>query len=370
MDNVTHTLFAATLARTPLSRAGRGTLAALLVSSNAPDVDIIAAATGGAPRYLAWHRGPTHGPLGVVGLAVASAGAVWVGRRIVDRMRVKQRPGDPGAADAGFGMLTLISTIGIVLHIAMDLPTSYGIRLFSPFSWRWFAFDWLPIVDIYLIVAMAAGLVLGEKAGASRRGLAAIVLAMVAANYGIRAAAHHQALAVAPQLFQKLLPPPCGPQTSSWIDSWPREESPTTSDRTCLREIAAVPTFLSPFRWRVIAQLSNGYELHEVDILERRRAASIGDEVFWLRALRYPNHWTASTFAAAKTRDAQVFLGFARFPAARSFTDPSGVTTVRWSDMRFVGGLPRVDVPRPPNMLNVFVRLDRDGRVLDERMGR
>ena len=51
MDNLTHSLFALTLARTPLSRAGRGTTAALLLASNAPDIDIVATA-GGAVTYL------------------------------------------------------------------------------------------------------------------------------------------------------------------------------------------------------------------------------------------------------------------------------------------------------------------------------
>ena len=44
-------------------------------------------------------------------------------------------------------MLVAISMLGVLLHILMDLPTSYGTRLLSPFDWRWFAFDWLPIVD-------------------------------------------------------------------------------------------------------------------------------------------------------------------------------------------------------------------------------
>ena len=39
MDNLTHTLFALTLARTPLGRAGRGTTATLLLASSAPDAD-------------------------------------------------------------------------------------------------------------------------------------------------------------------------------------------------------------------------------------------------------------------------------------------------------------------------------------------
>src|SRR5205807_2473074 len=93
-------------------------------------------------------------------------------------------------------------------------------------------------------------------------------------------------------------------------------------ERTCLMEIAALPTFLSPFRWQVIAQLSNGYELHDLDILDTRfRAAPPTDAIFWRRTVRYPNQWTVATVVAARTRTAQVFLGFARFPAARTFTD-------------------------------------------------
>jgi hypothetical protein len=61
LDNVTHTLFGATLGRTSLGRAGRGITATLILASNAPDIDIVATA-GGSIKYLEWHRGMTHGP--------------------------------------------------------------------------------------------------------------------------------------------------------------------------------------------------------------------------------------------------------------------------------------------------------------------
>src|SRR5437667_1210147 len=263
MDNVTHTLFGATLARTPLARAGRGTFAALVVASNAPDVDIIAALSGGTRTYLAWHRGPTHGPLGVLGLGFASAVVVWLGRGALDVARAKRGSPTEVDADASFGMLVAISMVGVLLHILMDLPTSYGTRFLSPFDWRWFAVDWLPIVDIYLIAALAAGLIFGQASSASRRRLAVIVLAAVAANYGMRAAAHRQALTLAPQVFGRLLPQPCDSDAARAVkvlDVWPRASVARHQERTCLIEIAAVPTFVSPFRWQVIAQLSNGYE--------------------------------------------------------------------------------------------------------------
>ena len=116
MDNLTHTLVGLTLARTPLARAGRGTTAALVLGSNAPDIDIVALA-GGSVSYLRWHRGPTHGPLGILGLGVVAAAIVWLGRRLYDRHV-------PDELNASFPMLIAASVIGTVFHVLMDLPTA------------------------------------------------------------------------------------------------------------------------------------------------------------------------------------------------------------------------------------------------------
>ena len=239
MDNLTHTLFALTLTRTPLGTAGRGTTAALVLASNAPDIDIVAT-LGGSESYLTWHRGPTHGLLGIVGLGLLTAALVRAGLGIS-----KPRAGEP--ADASFGLLAAMAMTGVLLHVLMDLPTSYGTRLLSPFDWHWFAIDWMPIVDVYLIGALAAGLLFGQASRAAGRRNAAIVLVLMAANYGVRAAAHHQALVNAPRVFGPILPERCDPSppSTALIDRWPRT---TASDarapgRRCLVDIAAVPTF-------------------------------------------------------------------------------------------------------------------------------
>jgi len=223
LDNVTHTLVAATLARTKLSRAGRGTTAALVLASNAPDIDIVATA-GGALKYLEWHRGPTHGALGIVGLGLATAGLVWIGRRVWDRRaaRPTDKP-DDDKPDAPFGMLVVISILGVLIHVLMDLPTSYGTRLLSPFDWHWFGADWMPIVDIYLLIVLVASL-FGRATPVQAQRKAMIVLVLMAANYGVRAATHRQAIDLAPRLFGPALPQPCDPPspTMPLIDSWPR----------------------------------------------------------------------------------------------------------------------------------------------------
>jgi membrane-bound metal-dependent hydrolase YbcI (DUF457 family) len=374
LDNLTHSLVAVTLGRTPLGRAGRGTTAALLIASNIPDIDIVTL-TGGAASYLKWHRGPTHGPIGVVGLGLVSAGLAWLWRRFRET-RKGVRPLLQEERPAPFGTLVAISMIGVLLHVLMDLPTSYGTRVLSPFDWHWLAMDWLPIVDIYLLAALAIGLLFGRASPAAGRRNAAIVLVLMAANYGIRGIAHHEALSAAPRLFGAALPAKCDAVDAATgvMDRWPRMGRRTTplSGQRCLVEIAAMPTFFSPFKWRVIAQLSNAYEIHELDLLDAHVARSTpAAERLRRVTLRFPNNWTPRVSQAAETDLGRVFLGFSRFPSARAFTDPGGATTVRWSDMRFAGGILALDQPiHRPDPFTATVHIGADGRVVDERLGR
>ena len=377
MDNLTHTLFALTVARTPLARAGRGTTAALVLASNAPDVDIVTLSRGPV-SYLKWHRGPTHGPLGIVGLGVASAVLVWMGRRLYDRWRAARVGVCVATAEreASFGMLAALSLIGTLLHVCMDLPTSYGTRLLSPFDWHWFAVDLMPIVDIYLLAALVAGLGFGRHSAAARQRNAAIVLTLMAANYGVRAVGHSQALGMAPRLFGPTLAPPCDHREASRrrrMDVWPRVPATAVSAGSrCLVEVAAMPTFSSPFRWQIIAHVSNAYELRDIDLLDARwREPASGSEAPWRTTLRYPNVWTSTVADAADTRLGRMFLGFSRFPAARSAIDARGVTTVRWIDVRFVAAGVALDQRRPgPDIFTATVRVGADGEIIEERLGR
>lgn len=375
MDNLTHTLFAVTLGRTPLGRAGRGTTTALVLASNAPDVDIITAAHGGS-AYLQWHRGPTHGPLGIVGLAALTAAIVWAVQRYTDRRGA--RTGEPPSAT--FPMLVAVSALGVLGHILMDFPTSYGTRLLSPFSWHWFAADLMPIVDVYLVVALFAGLLFGQASEASRRRNAAIVLALMAANYGVRAVARHEAIALAPRVFGPLMPQPCDPDRTAQplLVQWPREQVDVASLASmpggasrCLADLAAMPTFLSPFKWRLVARLSNAYELHDIDVLDAawRRPAEAG-EAPWRVTVRYPDQWTPTVRTAAAAPLARTFLGFSRYPAARWVVDQrTGVVTVRWTDMRFANGMTMDQRVGRGNLFGATVRVGPDGQILDEQLG-
>jgi len=118
LDNLTHTLIGITLVRAGVGRGAAGATAAMIVASNAPDVDIVTAFTGGSMAYLAAHRGWTHGLLGVLLLALAT----WIGA--LAWRRSSRRTPPLTSRDAL--RLALVCAVGTALHVVMDLPTSYG----------------------------------------------------------------------------------------------------------------------------------------------------------------------------------------------------------------------------------------------------
>ncbi len=374
MDNVTHTLFGATLGRTSLGRAGRGITATLIIASNIPDIDF-AAAAGGSVRYLQWHRSVTHGPLGILGLGALSAVIVHVGRRVIGKhlsetTLVGERSPD---VEAPLHLLLVAGVVGVLFHVLMDLPTAYGTRVLSPFSWRWYGLDWMPIIDLYLLIVLGSGLFLGRLSREARQRNATIVFTFVAALYGVRGYMHHEAMDLAPRLFGPALPPRCDPASSAEpvLDSWPKPvPSPAAPTRRCLVEIAALPTFASPFDWRIIAHMSNSFEIHDVNLLDGRLREGGGDAVFWRQTIRYPNIWTDDVHRAATTHLGQIFLGFSRFPAARTARDSAGAATVRFTDMRFVGGPFLNDTPvRRIQPFTATIRFDAAGTLVSERLG-
>ena len=149
--------------------------------------------------------------------------------------------GNDADAVAPFATLLFASLAGVLAHILMDLPTSYGTRVLSPFSWRWFAMDLMPIIDVYLWVILAGGLIFsgprdsrdftrsrGSRWRGMRRHAAVAALALMAVNYGVRATAHQEALSIAARLYGSTLPAPCDGSAAfgSLFDSWPLPGEP------------------------------------------------------------------------------------------------------------------------------------------------
>ena len=118
------------------------------IAANLPDIDVLVFATD-IPS-VAFRRGITHGVPAQVLLPIAFAALMWtIGRR---------RAGQP----VHFGWLLALSYIGVLTHVLLDLLNTYGVRLLSPISQRWFYGDAVFIVDIWLWIVLGAGVFLAR----------------------------------------------------------------------------------------------------------------------------------------------------------------------------------------------------------------
>ena len=159
MDNLTHSLAGALLGQVGLKRLSGRAMPTLIIAANLPDIDALTSVLG-LPS-LALRRGVTHGPIALLMLPLLLTALViaW------DRWR--PRPDGPPVRPAA---LLLLAYVGTLSHPALDWLNSYGIRLLEPFSSTWYAGDTLFIIDLWLWIALIAGVWLSlrrERAGRS-----------------------------------------------------------------------------------------------------------------------------------------------------------------------------------------------------------
>jgi membrane-bound metal-dependent hydrolase YbcI (DUF457 family) len=312
------------------------------------------AALRGGVDYLAAHRGPTHGPLGVIGLglvsaAIISACAQWRSRGF--RAHVQE----PRAAH--FTRWWALATIGTACHVLMDVPTSYGTRLLSPFVWTWYALDWMPIIDVYLWIVLIVTLIAGSATGGRQRA-ALIALGLMALDYTARAALHERALASGAMFDASGVRAPCA--TAPTFVAHPSAIDARLAGPDSCVEAAALPTFFSPFTWRIVRQQPSGYELSDRSLFEAPAHA---------RPIRLVNENGPDVRRARTTRAGLVYLDFARFPISQISNHTPTTTTVRLLDARFIVNPDGAHEAAARGGLMVIVELDASGRVVHQRFG-
>lgn len=278
MDNLTHTLTGLALSRAGLSRASRGATLALALASNLPDIDLLASVQGSA-AYLEHHRGFTHGVLGAPLLAIALA---MVLRILLNRSRLLP--------------LVLCSLVGVAGHVLMDVWTSYGTRVLSPFDRRWLTWDLVSIVDPYVLMLLAIA-VLWKRTSTSGPRIASAFLGLVLAYAGGRAVLHAQAI----------------------------DEATARLSGRSIQRIAALPSAINPFAWRVLADTGDAYWSGDLDL--RGRSAP------FVRRQKQVEDATVAR-VRAESEIASLFLDFSPFPWLEVEKTPEG-TEVKWRDLRF-----------------------------------
>jgi len=319
MDNATHTLTGAMLARVGVDRWCPRAAWLLMIASNLPDADIVTRIEDSL-TYLDYHRHLTH--------AVAMSPLVAIATVLLVRVFSK------GAFP--YVRSFFVALLGVFAHLAFDATNMYGIRLALPGSAKWYELDALPVVDPWimavLLLAVAAPFLsrlinseIGSKGGPGR-GWAAFALSFILLYTGARVVLHGRAIAAL--------------ESRMYLGEEPRL-------------VAAWPAPFNPFHWTGYAEGKNFQTLHTLDLNEE--FDPVAGRVF------YKPDNTAALDAARKTVTMERFFHFAQYPVWRivPLAEPQGALRVQAGDLRFGA---------PPNLrFVVTVVLDRNLQVLSEK---
>jgi len=291
MDNVCHTLVGAAFGEAGLKGRTRFGSATLMIASNLPDVDVLVFATD-LPS-VAFRRGWTHGTVAQALLPIALTAAMCAVSRIF--------PARGDSCPTRTRSLLLLSYVGVLSHVALDLLNTYGVRLLMPFDRRWFYGDAVFIIDPWLWLALGAGVWLARRHGASRPARRALVAA----------ALYIAAMCVSARLARDVV-----------LDEW------RTVHGAVPRGLMVGPTPITPFRRQVIVDAGTHYETGTFEWFPT--------QVTFDSARVPKNDRDLLVTQAREAPHIRGFLVWSRFPFW-TVEAVSGAARVTVSDMRFAG---------------------------------
>jgi inner membrane protein len=330
MDSFTHTLTGGLIARAiDDKKVGTwGTIAGLAVGFF-PDTDFVLGLFN-RQFYLEYHRDFTHSLILIPFYALFFS---WV------FVKLSTRP--------HFWSFYKICLPVLVSHVLLDLLTSFGTMIFSPFFEHRYAWDLIFIIDLVfsaiIIFPLIASLFWKRKSRLICRG-ALIGLALYVFFCWIQ---HGRGLELAKTFARNL-------------------------DEEVVR-VASLPQPTSPFRWANYVETKDRVYQGFIDFLRREPPGPIphsGSSFEKLGNLYYPpgkieyQSWTKLQSSpwvekAMATEGVKFYYWFARFPVVKSVNSNNGRHRVEFMDVRFL--LPGIRTP-----FIYYVEYDDSGRKQSE----
>jgi inner membrane protein len=316
VDTLTHALSGALLARAtagkdapPRSLPRR--IAAGFFACAAPDLDFVFGFLGPV-QYLQLHRGPTHSLLLLPFWALVFS---WLLAKIL-----RQPKGKDGTA--GWRTLYGVTALGLALHIAGDVITSFGTMVFWPLgTWR-AELGTTFIIDLWFSGIIVLGLLVSILRKKSKFPSVA-ALAVLAAYVGLQYVLKQQALAYG--------------EKYAWQQGMRNAR------------VDAQPRPVSPFNWTVFVSDEEAHRFAHIN-LYRKEAKPFrpGDgfiaridspylplgQAVWVRRARYGETDQALIREAWESPALDFFRWFAELPAFDGLT--AGSSCAWFADLRFL----------------------------------
>ena len=346
MDPLTHLMTGAVLSRAGFNRKAAYATVAMTLAAEAPDLDVLWS-FGGPIAAFQHHRGWTHTLIGLPLEAAVVVGVIW----LVHRWRLRRNKPLQQKAPIHWTRLYLFSLIALLSHLFLDWTNNYGLRPFFPFDPHWYAgsfvFIFEPVIFLLLLAALVApalfGLV-GSEVGARRspfrgRGWAIFALASIVTLWGLRAFERQKAIQLA--------------------------RSGDYNNARILR-VTADPYPINPFRWQTITETPHFYQLSTADTLSNTLATNTQADLF------HKPPTTLATLRAKQSWLGRAYLDWSSYPLVTDIgTDPDGITTVTFRDLRFMYDIPFLPGrEKTPLSGAVYINADRridhmemDGRI-------
>lgn len=327
MDAFTHGLASYSLTRAFFPRATRLTTSCVILAGMAADLDGLSRYAS-ASIYLNWHRTYLHSISGMLGIAIVfSSIAAFL---------------EHGKAQRVSSLVILLAAVSAgTLHLTMDITQNDTVQLLWPLRATRYSSDWVAHFDLWIMLALLAGVLLpqllglvteeiGAKSKAPRGRIGAILaLTSVALYVGGRAILHANAV---------------GTMDSRTY----RGETP--------RRMAAFAEPDSPLRWRGIVETERA--IHQFPF-DSSSPASFNPDA---GVVSFKPEPSPALDAAKQAESVKRFLAVARFPRASVEKTATGFR-VQIRDMT----PPSEDGQRRSRIIAV-VETDATARVLSDEL--
>jgi membrane-bound metal-dependent hydrolase YbcI (DUF457 family) len=397
MDTITHGIAGALIGKAvfggdemfatrPMNRARVATWS-LMLGAMFPDSDVFRdMLSHNDLLILTWHRSYTHSLVCLPIFAVLLAALT----RWIARWRNWDAP--------SFAMLTLIYAVGILIHILLDLVTSFGTMIWSPLRWSRPAWDLIFIIDFTLSGILLAPQILAWVYARKERlqiramgswlafSVASIVVYVIARVVDTPFPVSITIAITVVFAIIFFLPGVrfWGLRVKRW--SWNfaglvlalgyialtilfhqaamvRVQKFAAFQQLDVQAIGALPMPPSPWHWDGLVRTARGVYETSIDFggsMETVQAAA-SEDALPLEYRYYPDApWNSYIESARRLPAVQTVLWFARFPVTR-FHKEGGDAIVEISDLRF----PHLRPDRPASF-TYRVRFDAASHVLEQ----